>query len=235
MGLHCYVKVVRWPWPSRGVGSMDSDDEPTAQPRRGRPKGRFYGHGWSCRRLPPGKIKELAAAASVGSFGSAAECAPEQAPEPPALIDESPVSLGALSRMRLIAHLLWSSCYDAIFKAELQENEAACGSDGQLVPTSYRARLKGERAEKYDHRRMIQRRDELAIRLHANNERHWSPSILARSMTYFLHTTAWQRHIEGRCVAVLALCAHAACCICACCYVRLYVLFNQCFACVQLL
>ena len=158
-----------------------------------------------------------------------------EAPEPPALIDESPVSLGALSRMRLIAHLLWSSCYDAIFKAELQENEAACGSDGQLVPTSYRARLKGERAEKYDHRRMIQRRDELAIRLHANNERHWSPSILARSMTYFLHTTAWQRHIEGRCVAVLALCAHAACCICACCYVRLYVLFNQCFACVQLL
>ena len=212
---------------------MDSDDEPTAQPRRGRPKGRFYGHGWSGKRLPPGKIKELAAAASVGS--SADECAPEQAPEPQALIDESPVSLGALSRMRLIAHLLWSSCYYAIFKAELEENEAVCGSDGQLVPTSYRARLKGERAEKYDHRRMIQRRDELAIRLHANNERHWSPSILARSMTYFLHTTAWQRHIEGRCVAVLALCAHAACCICACCYVRLYVLFNQCFACVQFL
>ena len=76
----------------------------------------------------------------------------------------------------------------------------------------------------------VWRRDELAIRLHANNERHWSPSILARSMTYFLHSTAWQRHIEGRCVAVLG---SAYCSILSCiCIVFAYVAVCACMCCV---
>ena len=71
-----------------------------------------------------------------------------------------------------IAQLLWLPSYDRLFELELELNEQACGGGGgllQLPPTTYRARLSGERAQRYDSRRQRQRRDELAIALHANN------------------------------------------------------------------
>ena len=43
----------------------------------------------------------------------------------------------------------------------------------------------GEQQARYDRRRRIQQRDEMAIRLHANNQQHWSPSLLARSVAYY--------------------------------------------------
>ena len=37
----------------------------------------------------------------------------------------------------------------------------------------------------YDRRQRSQRRDEVAVALHANNQQHWSPSLVARSIAYF--------------------------------------------------
>lgn len=169
----------------------------------GRPKGSFRGHGWSQRRQIAAPIV-TAAAPAVAEIIQTPEPRVQTHLDEPAMLEQGHEKVpepGVISRLRLIARVLWIGCYRALFAAELAENEAACVSEVQLPPTSYRARLKGERAELYDHRRRVQRRDELAIRLHANNERHWSPSLLARSVTYFLNTTAWQREVEGRCVA----------------------------------
>ena len=38
----------------------------------------------------------------------------------------------------------------------------------------------------------------MAVRLHANNQRHWSPSLLARSIAYFGRTSRFLRANEGR-------------------------------------
>ena len=79
--------------------------------------------------------------------------------------------------------LITQNDYSALFEAEIMKNEAACGAVAALLPSSYRARrLRGEAAERYDKRRRNQLRDEMAIKLHANNQQHWSPSLVARSV-----------------------------------------------------
>ena len=88
--------------------------------------------------------------------------------------------------LQQIAQLLWLPTYHALFMFELEHNERMCvGTGTQLPPSTYRARLQGERAERYDMRRQRQRRDELAIARHANNQWAWSPSLLARSVAYY--------------------------------------------------
>ena len=169
--------------------------EPWQPKRRGRPPGSFRGHGWSRPRAASAASNDAASCAPSAANVAASELLRAVPNE-----EDIPAPAGVMSRLRMIARVLWIGCYRALFDAELAENEAVCGLEGQLPPSSYRARLKGEGAELYDHRRRVQRRDELAIRLHANNERHWSPSLLARSVTYFSNSTAWQRQIEGRCV-----------------------------------
>ena len=82
--------------------------------------------------------------------------------------------------------------YTDLFAAEYEDNAYAFAAGAgafALPPTTYRARLRGEKAELYDRRRKLQVRDQMAIALHANNERHWSPSMLARSLTYFTSST----------------------------------------------
>ena len=102
------------------------------------------------------------------------------------------------SRLKLIAAAHWAADLTELYEAEYIENEQLCGRTHGLQPTTYRARLTGERAEAYDRRRNQQRRDQMAIELHSNNMRHWSPSLLGRSATYFSMTTTWVRAIEGR-------------------------------------
>ena len=41
----------------------------------------------------------------------------------------------------------------------------------------------------------MRERDQLAIALHADNMRHWSPSLVARSVAYFTLTTSWMHHV----------------------------------------
>ena len=84
-----------------------------------------------------------------------------------------------------IAALLWLPSYTELFEAELEHNRTLCGWSGTaLPPSSYRARLLGKQADVYDAKRRRQERDQLAIELHANNMRQWSPSLVARSLAY---------------------------------------------------
>ena len=85
-----------------------------------------------------------------------------------------------------IAAAAWAPSLEDLLDLEYKVNEAACGVGAgyNLAPSSYRARLKGEPADRYDRRLRRQKRDEMAIALHANNERRWSPSILLRSAAY---------------------------------------------------
>ena len=99
--------------------------------------------------------------------------------------------------LRQIATLLWLPCYRRLFELEFQINQEECGAGYELAPSSYRARLKGESAEMYDARRWKQKRDEMAIALHANNQMRWSPSLLARSVTYFHNASSWINSNEG--------------------------------------
>ena len=101
--------------------------------------------------------------------------------------------------LKQIALDLWAPDYSVLFEAEFAYNSLACGSGGyDLLPSTYRARLHGEAAERYDWRRKQQKRDEMAIALHANNMQRWSPSLLARSVAYFNLTTAFMHGEETR-------------------------------------
>ena len=99
--------------------------------------------------------------------------------------------------LQSIVRALWLPSYGELFEAELRHNRALVGrSDHALKPSSYRARLSGEAAVRYDQRMDRQERDRLAIQLHANNMRHWSPSLVARSIAYVRLTTAWMHSVE---------------------------------------
>ena len=105
----------------------------------------------------------------------------------------------ATAGLEYIAHLLWLPCYEKLFELEFKLNlEAVGGSGYQMEPSTYRARLRGEAADRYDWRRMQQQRDQMAIALHANNQQHWSPSMLARSVTYFNLASEVIQREEGR-------------------------------------
>ena len=99
--------------------------------------------------------------------------------------------------LRHIASQLWSPSYEELFSYEITENRAECAAGGYaLPPTTYRMRLTDEAALLYDARRQRQKRDEMAIALHANNERRWSPSLLARSICYYNSSTRWMQAEE---------------------------------------
>lgn len=101
--------------------------------------------------------------------------------------------------LQYLAKLLWVPDYTQLFLMEFEQNLQAVGGGGfQLAPSSYRARLQGEAAERYDLRRMQQQRDQMAIALHANNQQHWSPSLLARSVSYFNLASEVIQKEEGR-------------------------------------
>jgi len=96
-----------------------------------------------------------------------------------------------------IAKLLWRDSYDELFDVEIRANELLMGSTGgSLPPSTYRAKLHGERASTYDARRKRQRRDNLAVELHANNMRHWSPSLIARSVTYLKKVSVFVEEVH---------------------------------------
>ena len=105
----------------------------------------------------------------------------------------------ATAGLQHFAKQLWVPDYTQLFLMEFEQNLQAVGGGAfQLPPSSYRARLQGEAAERYDKRRMQQQRDQMAIALHANNQQHWSPSLLARSVTYFNLASEVIQKEEGR-------------------------------------
>jgi hypothetical protein len=58
--------------------------------------------------------------------------------------------------LKQIALDLWAPDYSVLFETEFEYNSLACSSGGyDLLPSTYRARLQGEAAERYDWRRTI--------------------------------------------------------------------------------
>jgi len=110
---------------------------------------------------------------------------------------EASTAIAGCSPLDTIARLLWRPAYGTLFNEELEHNRALVGRTGStLPPTTYRHRLKGRAAAAYDAKQRRRERDQLAIELHANNMRVWSPSLVARSISYFRITTSWMHSVE---------------------------------------
>ena len=133
------------------------------------------------RRTRLTHVKRRSPAASFAS-----ECPAEPSVIDPLLFEGRVARSVQPARLEQLALQLWAKDYHELFALEYEENLRAVGGQGyDLAPTSYRARLHGKAAERYDQRRMRQQRDEMAIALHSNNQQHWSASLLARSVSYF--------------------------------------------------
>ena len=163
------------------------------------------GKGWAQRA----KRRSVGSAATATSTGQAAQglgAAGASLYDCDETAQEQPVAGVGRGVLATIARALWEPCYTKVFAREIILNEAACGdSVTTLPPNGYRARLKGAQAELYDARTSRLSRDQMAIKLHGNNQQYWSPSLLARSVSYFnltthfLHSTeTQQRRIASR-------------------------------------
>lgn len=113
------------------------------------------------------------------------------------IVETSPK--GAFATVEQISRLLWLPSYEDLFAAELDHNRRLVASTGNgLQPSTYRARLRGDAAIKYDMKQVRRERDKLAIEIHSNNMRCWSPSLVARSISYFTLSSSWQCSVETR-------------------------------------
>ena len=105
------------------------------------------------------------------------------------------------SMLQDIALDLWLPSYEERFTKELEDNRVRAHDRGILSVRSktsaYSRRLTGQRRVAWEHRQQTRERDQLAIALHADNMRHWSPSLVARSIAYFPLTTSWMHHVES--------------------------------------
>jgi hypothetical protein len=111
---------------------------------------------------------------------------------------QSDAAVAKVDSLELVARALWLPSYVELFASELEHNRHVVGRHATtLAPSSYRARLKGARAQTYDVKMLRRERDQLAIELHANNMRSWSPSLVARSVAYFHLTSTWQHSVES--------------------------------------
>ena len=157
------------------------------------------GHAW----YPPKRRKAQPAAASSGSLPAApvplpaeelAETAPHvrllEAGEPDVLDEEEPMMLQ-------IARELWRADYSDLFHDEYVASKAQLGTGYAAAPSSYARRLQGQRLAEYERRMQGRERDAMAIALHSANMRVWTPSLLARSVTFFANVTGLISSIES--------------------------------------
>ena len=106
----------------------------------------------------------------------------------------------SLSGLKAMVLSLWRPSYESLFEEEIATNRAALGRPGGfgvLQLTRYARSLKGEKLAAWQRRQLNRERDQMAIELHALNMRHWSPSMLARSVAYFSLTTSWLHQVES--------------------------------------
>lgn len=89
---------------------------------------------------------------------------------------------GEVGGMLHCAHELWECDYTPVFAREYASSRERCGDGYSLPPSSYAARLSGERWEAYKQKMMRRERDRMAAALHGSNMRIWTPSLLARSV-----------------------------------------------------
>ena len=142
------------------------------------------------RAVPGGATASTEAAAAMGAADSIVMEAPAVQTEPASSHDGDELT------MAFCAHELWAADYRAVFEREYEALRARCGHGYALPPSSYVARLSGEQRALYEQRARRRERDQMAIALHANNMRHWTPSLLARSICAFSSNTQFTRAIE---------------------------------------
>ena len=116
----------------------------------------------------------------------------ESVPEP----DKAEESL-----LQVISRGLWQTSYEAWFQAEVEYNRQLLGrgsaADASMQRSQYARRLRGDQLAAWRRRQLNRERDQLAIELRSANMRQWSPSIVARSISYFHLTTSWQHQVES--------------------------------------
>ena len=173
--------------------------EVTACRQVGRPAGKRKTSNWDAVRRRARSLsavdhggRQSSTAAAVSISEAAAQEAVEEAVE--AAAQEAVEEAVEEPMLELISKAFWTTNFEGIFEAEIIENERLCGSSSELPASSYRRRLKGAAAAEYDRRRRNQRRDQMAVQLHANNQQHWSPSLVARSIAYY---RKWSRFIQA--------------------------------------
>ena len=173
----------------------------------GRPAGKRRATNWSSitrRKTQQRPVAALHADANMDSvLPRAAEHLCCSAMPMPQRAEQQPLELQAddvseVSQLEQISRdLITHNAYDELFESERLANQQLLPDRAALAPSSYRRRLHAEDALKYDRRRRNQQRDEFAIALHANNQRHWSPSMIARSVAYFRKTNRLVRRTEA--------------------------------------
>lgn len=124
----------------------------------------------------------------VGTFDTAA---PEQHGVQPALEPHEELAVPEIEGWRLVGNVEdWAPVLMSTNYADHLELEDAAAAEqrsavGQFFePSSYRARLHGERLEAYDGRTADRQRDSVAHLRRAVNQRSWSFSTLARSISW---------------------------------------------------
>lgn len=105
---------------------------------------------------------------------------------------------GLPTTLQGIAPLLWTPSYPALFVREILDSKAVCGPGYAVQPSSYRARLHGERLDAYDAKSLARERDAMAVARHSANMRVWTPSLCARSIVYFNGSTSFMSEEETR-------------------------------------
>ena len=112
-------------------------------------------------------------------------------------------------RLRDFARALWSSDYRPILAAEDEAEGGAVHLLGVLEQSSYRRKLHGDKAVRYDARAQKRARGALAQLGRVNNMRRWTFSIVARSLCYFNQRVphrVWNDLCEDR-----RVCARSSC------------------------
>ena len=99
---------------------------------------------------------------------------------PPA--EEEPEALSEWRKLLDFVPALWSANYEPFVTAEIEAAKAAAIPD---EPTSYRRQLKGAKADAYDERQTARVADSLAVYRRTQNQRAWSFSIVAKSLSWF--------------------------------------------------
>ena len=105
------------------------------------------------------------------------------------------------------APLLWttSTTYSGIFENEAAASTLSIG----MRESTYRRRITGEAAEAYDARKDARVRDCAAILRRGHNQRDWSFSVLARSISYFnqrVPAAVWNEECNARRLASRPTC-----------------------------
>jgi len=100
--------------------------------------------------------------------------------------------------MMAIAVALWQPDYGALFDWEYESLVQRLGPGYLTAPSSYAQRLRGRQLEQYQQRMRSRQRDQMAIALHSSNMRLWTPSLLARSVTYFSSASSVVNETESR-------------------------------------